>query len=205
MRNITNGMRIAATQFVMDVMNAIYAYSSGDTKSDKTVFDRVSSYLPKFKLKIDFHPPLSTNEIEHSIRYFTFLNRKDKGKKRIYVAQERFKNDMYIFYMQKERIKRICGSEPHRKWIVDLLGNKWVITAGLHHFKDLYQLMNHTIAIERGVSRKNYPPTGSRDWMCADAISRKANRYRSMFVPYHVISVDLSEFNFGAECERLIN
>ena len=205
MNLVTNDMRIAATQFVVDILNTVKSFKS-DEKSFSRNVCKIRDFLPKFTLHMSFCPPGQHVKLVH--RYFTYLSRHLKGKKRVYVSREKNKNDLYILYVQKERLMKLCKRDCDgiSRFIVDLLGNKWIIVNGINNFNNVSQLMSHTIAVERDSSRQNYPPhTGSSaEWICSDELVPVVSRYRSSFVSYNIATVELESFSFTDECKQII-
>ena len=202
MSEITNEMRIAASQFVVSILNAVRSRIAGQTSTKD--MELIKYYLPKFKVRITFNILGSTKNV--STRYFTFMDRNHKGKKRVYVSTEAGKNDLYMFYVQKERLTKLCRGEKHIDWAINLLGNKWVVANGIHEYKNVFQLMSHIIAIENAPSRSNKPVIDDKvvNWVGADKLARCTTDYRSSFVEYNVDTVEVEAFSFDKECAGLI-
>ena len=203
MSEITNEMRIAASQFVVSILNAVRSRIAGQTTTKD--MERIKYYLPKFKVHITFNILGPTKNV--STRYFTFLDRHNKGKKRVYISTEAGKNDLYMFYVQRERLAKLCRSEKQIGWALNLLGNKWVIANGIHDYRNVFQLMSHIIAVENTSSRANKPVLDGKvvRWTSADKLARCTTDYRSSFVEYNVDTVEVEEFSFDKECAGLIN
>lgn len=202
MSEITNEMRIAASQFVVSILNAVRSRITGQTTTKD--MERIKYYLPKFKVRLTFNILGPTKNV--STRYFTFLDRHNKGKKRVYISTEAGKNDLYMFYVQRERLAKLCRSEKQIDWALNLLGNKWVIANGIHDYKNVFQLMSHIIAVENTSSRANKPVLNGEvvSWASADKLARCTTDYRSSFVEYNVDTVEVEEFSFDKECAGLI-
>ena len=199
---VTNDMRIAATQFVMNVLAAVKAIKT-NAEDRARALSKIREYLPKFTANLTFHVAGSPT-VKVVTRYFTYMDKRRKGKKRVYVSRENNKNDLYILYIQKERLLKLCKVSPDSigKYILSLIGNKWVITNGICSFSNIDQLMSHVIAVERRESKLNYPPHNNMpaEWRSSDELVALVSKYRSSFIAYNLESATVAPFEFTDEC-----
>ena len=202
MRAITQLERIHLSQFLIDVVEGIDAAL---TNTHPEAIAKIQTFIPKFVATITYSAE-GTSEKTVSYRYFTYMDHRLKGKKRVYVSMDRFKNDLYMFYMSKERLAKLCNDPRSCKWLSDLIGNRWIITIGAYRFKDEFQLLPHLVAAELAVSRANKPPSNETDrmgWRAMEAISQSASKYRDIGNPYHVVNCTVQEFDFNKKIEQL--
>ena len=202
MREITQIERIRLSQFLVDVLEGVDAAMTGNHPE---ALAKINIFIPKLVANITYSTDGCTKEPTTSTRYFTYLHHKFKGKKRVYVSMDRFKNDLYIFYLSSERIHKLCTDPHNAKWISEIIGNRWLLTLGSHKFKDEYQLLGHLIAAELNVSRSNKPaPQVGVAWRSIDTISQLVSRYRDIGNPYHIAACSVHEFNMTRMCDQFM-
>lgn len=203
MRTITQLERIRLSQFLIDVVEGIDAAL---TDTHPEAIAKIKTFIPKFVATITYSAE-GTLEKTVSDRYFTYMDHRLKGKKRVYVSMDRFKNDLYMFYMSKERLAKLCNNPRSLKWLSELIGNRWIITIGAYRFKNEFQLLPHLVAAELSVSRSNKPPTNNHQfcgWRAMEAISQNASKYRDIGNPYHVVNCTVQEFDFNRKIESIL-
>jgi hypothetical protein len=201
MHDITPAERVMMTQFFADVMNAVDATVNN---TDPKAIDKIRGYIPKYELHLGFRAPGYTDHCEVT-RYFSFVDHRMKGKKRVYVSRDQFRNDIYIFYMSKEKLQKLCKSDIALKWLINTLGNKWICTLDGYRFKDAYNLIGRLLAVEAGFSRNNRPPTSNNTfvWCGNQQITATANRYREVGVRYLVDNATLLEYDLTKKCGQI--
>lgn len=204
MREITQLERVRFSQFLIDVVNGIDALLNDRHPEDLT---KINTFIPKYVAQISYSIEGSSSKND-SERYFTYLDHKFKGKKRVYVSMDRFKNDLYMFYLSKERLIKMLDNPDHLKWIGDIISNRWLITVGSYKFKDVFQLLTHLVAAESLVSRANKPPTSDHplnNWRAMDVISSSISKYRDVGNPYRVASCVVQEFDFSRKLDTIFS
>lgn len=201
MRDITPIERVRMTQFLADVMCAVDAIVNG---TDHKLIDKIRGYIPKYELRLEFTVPGYTDKCQ-ATRYFSFVDHKMKGKKRVYVSMDQFKTDLYIFYLSKEKLQKLCKDDTTLKWLIAALGNKWVCTLDGYRLKDAHHLISRLLAVESGFSKSNKPPisNGHLVWSGNQQIMSTASRYREIGVRYLVNNVTLLEYDLEQKCGQI--
>ena len=192
--NVTPIERIRMSQVVADVVNAMDTVINNNNPK---ALEKIQGYIPKYELNLTFNVPGYSDECTVT-RYFSFVDHKMKGKKRVYVSMDQFRNDLYIFYLSKEKLQKLCKSNPSAKWIINSIGNKWICTVDSYRFKDVFQLLGHLIAIEDGFSRSNKPPSSRNihTWSGNRSVLDQARKYREIGTRFIVSNATLQDYDF---------
>lgn len=127
--------------------------------------DSIRAYLPKYKLSgVD---PTSINV------YFTPVNTKDTGKRRVYMNG----NGYFIRYLTRKSVRAVFadlkesfGDKISEKTFYGCFANRWAIMKGfgyrsLDSFDDF---VNALAFIESNVSKSNHPPCGFMKFTCVE-------------------------------------
>ena len=201
---LPNNQRVMMTQLFADVMTAASTVVKNihDPSLMKTL-EKIRPYIPK--LVATFRYSVSEKkEQQVSIRYFTYIDSKCSGKNRIYMSSEEGKQDLFIFYLSKDRLRKMFRDQIDES-IINSYANKWIITSGQYRFKDVYKLIFNTIAVERFSSKKNHPPASNEpnNWTYVQYLVNKMSRHTLIKSKYSYMSVYLQQYGFVRECERI--
>ena len=202
---LPNNQRVMMTQLFADVMTAASTVVKNihDPSLMKTL-EKIRPYIPK--LVSTFRYSVSEKkEQQVSIRYFTYIDSKCSGKNRIYMSSEEGKQDLFIFYLSKDRLRKMFRDQIDES-IINSYANKWIITSGQYRFKDVYKLIFNTIAVERFSSKKNHPPASNEpnNWTYVQYLVNKMSRHTLIKSKYSYMSVYLQQYEFVRECERIL-
>lgn len=161
--------------------------------NDPKCLEKIRDIMPLYQLEITYREDGSRTCAKTS-RTFTYMNRKKKGKKRIYISTDT-KKTLYIRFISKQTIKQLCkGSDVPEDWAELHLGDKWFIVSELVHFKTIFQLINHTLALEVIPTRANHPMEGEKSWTAAEELINVISQFRSMKSNCHVYGVHLRRY-----------
>ena len=201
---LPNNQRVMMTQLFADVMTAanIVVKNIHDPSLMKTL-EKIRPYIPKLVATFRYSVP-EKKEQQVSIRYFTYIDSKCSGKNRIYMSSKEGKQDLFIFYLSKDRLRKMFRDQIDES-IINLYANKWIITSGQYRFKDVYKLIFNTIAVERFSSKKNHPPASneSNNWTYVQHLVNKMSSHTLIKSKYSYMSVYLQQYEFVRECERI--
>ena len=119
------------------------------------------AFIPDFKLRIDVSTSMDRT-IKRWTRYFTCIDRRKKGKCRVYGSFNDMGPLLFMFFISPKTIRKLSSKyDSFDEKVKQKLVNRWVITEGTHDFKCLKQLIFHIVAIERVPKKTNRPPCGS--------------------------------------------
>lgn len=180
----TESQRLSICEKFMDIVNLL---RSNDPKSR----ERLRPFIPLYRMTLNYRPD-GEKDLLITLFYFTYLDRQKKGKKRVYISTNA-NRCVYIRYLTRGIVQKLCSNEVDAKWAVDLLGDRWVITSDEYKFKTVFQLLNHTIALEKKTSRGNRPPEGDmiKKWIPSESLVNSVSQYRSIKSNFHVYGVAL--------------
>ena len=201
---LPNNQRVMMTQLFADVMTAVSTVVKNihDPSLMKTL-EKIRPYIPKLVATFRYSVP-EEKEQQVSIRYFTYIDSKCSGKNRIYMSSEDGKQDLFIFYLSKDRLRKMFRDQIDES-VINSYANKWIITSGQYRFKDVYKLIFNTIAVERFPSKKNHPPTSNEpnNWTYVQYLVNRMSRHTLIKSKYSYMSVYLQQYGFVRECERI--
>lgn len=165
--------------------------------NDPKKLEELRPIIPLYQLRINYRLD-GAKSCGCVIRTFTYINRKKKGKKRIYISVNG-PTKLYMLFISKNRIQKLChGDQIAEKWAADLIGDRWFVVSESYKFQNVFQLLNHTVAMEKETARQNHPPAGrSTDvWLHAEALIGLVSQYRSIKSDRHVYEVELNAYEF---------
>lgn len=180
--------RINLCSYFPDIIKAI-------CNKDKHATELIRPIIPAYTFRVNYRMNHMASCID-ATRYFSVLNPKKSGKNRVYVSMRDSRIKVFMFYVSKRYLTKLCKGVEANKWAVDLFGDRWLITVGTHRFKDILRLVSKTVALERTANKGNKPPVGNSPdtWIHTEAIIGLIAPYIS--IPYvgHVYSVDIQKY-----------
>ena len=199
-----SNQRVVMTQLFADVIAAaeLVVNNISNTSTSKAL-EKIKPYIPKYFAYFKYSGSDEKDQ-RTSTRYFTYIDSKCSGKNRVYMSSEEGKQDLFIFYLSKDRLRKMFRDRVDDS-ILNLYANRWIITAGQYQFKDVYKLIFNTIAVERFSSKKNHPPADSvpSDWSYIQYLTNKISGHMLIKTRYSYMNVYLQQYNFIRECERI--
>ena len=163
-----NAVRRGVSLIVPLILEAI---TSGKKKG---LTDYIQQYLPRYKLS-----GVDSLAIE---QYFTPVNLKDTGKRRLYVNS----NGYFIRYLTRKNLRAIFADlrtqipKANETSFYACFSNRWVIIRGSgHHSLSGWDNFIDSIAfIEAKASKDNHPPCGFGKYTCIDDI---LDKYKNIY------------------------
>ena len=201
--------RVMMSQLFADVMRAARAIivSPGDQETSR-LLEKIKPFIPKFTITFTYKLAAvfvnDKRQEETSVRYFTCIDSKDSGKNRVYMSSEEGKQDLFVFYLSKDRLRRMF-KEMIDESILNAYANRWIVTSGQYKFKDIFKLIFCTIAVERTSSKKNNPPLNSDmyAWLSTSQLSNRLSKLLTVKTNYEYINLQLQQYEFVKECESI--
>jgi len=154
----------------------------------------VRPFIPDYKIILSIK---EGKLIRKYPRYFTCIDRKKHGKRRIFASLSDGKRRYYMFYISSKLIRKLTRNyDAFDDQVKEALENKWVMTYDGYNFKCLRQLVYHILCIERISKRLNHPPCGSnmRTWQRGSSFMEEWTKSAH--------SITCNEKLYGIELER---
>ena len=180
--------RINLCSYFPDIIKAI-------CNKDKHATELIRPIIPAYTFRVNYRMNYMASCID-ATRYFSVLNPKKSGKNRVYVSMRDSRIKVFMFYVSKRYLTKLCNGVENNKWVIDLFGDRWIITIGTCRFHDILKLVSKTVALERTASKSNKPPIGNSPdtWIHTEAIIGLIAPYISIPYAGHVYSVDIQKY-----------
>ena len=154
----------------------------------------VRAFIPDYKMTLFIK---NGKIVKRSPRYFTCIDRKKHGKRRIFASLRDDDTRYYMFFVSSKLIRKLTRVyDAFDDKVKDAIRDKWVIVDSSFKFKCLKQLVYHIVCIERTSKRGNRPPCGSNLKICQRGSSFMEEWTRSAH------SITCNEKLYGIELER---
>ena len=119
----------------------------------------VRAFIPDYKMTLSVK---DGKLIKREPRYFSCIDRRKHGKRRVFASLRDDGKRYYMFYVSPKTIRKLTRTyDAFDDKVKDALKDKWVVTDDGYTFKCLRQLVYHIVCIERQSKRNNRPPCGS--------------------------------------------
>lgn len=193
MINLTDIERIKFCTYFDDIVKTI-------RDQDRGSLEKIRQLMPIYTLDVNFRFD-GSKDYGYSHRNFTALSLGKKGKRRVYTSQDEGKTRLFIFFLSKKWVTKLCRGNLNHNWAIEHLGDRWFITSDNYKFQNIFQLLNHVIAMEAVPKFENHPPTGKSPdvWMHSEAIVGFLSKYRSIKSCCHVYGLSVNKYSLDKE------
>jgi len=191
--NLTDLERIKFCSYFDDIVKMI-------RQDDRGSLEKIRAIIPTYTLDVNFRfDGEATYGSSH--RNFTPLVLGKKGKRRVYTSQDENKKKLFLFFLSKKWVTKLCRGNLNHNWAIEHLGDRWFITSDNYKFQNIFQLLNHVIAMEATPKLENHPPVGKSPdaWMHSEAIIGFLSKYRSIKSCCHVYGLFLDKYSIDKE------